>query len=236
MKRLSISIILIVSSILLYAQDFESGDLNKKSYVRIGLSTPTYNYYGFSGKTDMENRIGMFLSEINPDFQGSTITGRIGANFELGTIFPINGINVGRNMRFGINMDWFSIKAQVFNLQGSENLYNGFVATKGGLSFSYGLSKAIVFDVYGKVSMVWAGAIYYNHQDGDGNIDVFKGFLQPMYSTGINVKLAFIILGFEYEYGFLRLKNNQDTYFGNVVNDSKRTPMPGFNITFGFVF
>lgn len=236
MRKLVLSILLLLFSTFTFAQDFESGDLNKRSYIRVGLSTPTYHYYGFSGKEDMENRIGLFLKSINEDFDNTTISGRIGANFEVGTIYPLNGINIADNLRLGINIDWLSIKAQVFNLEGSQNLYNGFAATKGGLALSYGLSKAIIFDVYGKVSMVWAGGIYYNHQNGDGNIDIFRGYLQPMYSTGVNVKLAFIILGFEYEFGSLRLKNNEGVYFGNVINDSNRTPMSGFNATFGFIF
>ena len=236
MKKAFTLLVLITLSIFTFGQDFESGDLNKKSYFRFGLSTPTYTNYGFSGKSDMNQRLPAFLNEKNPDINITGVEGRIGGILEVGTIFPLNGIDIADNMRLGINVDWLALKVQSFNLNGSNNLLNGMVASKVGIAFSYGLSRAIIFDAYGKVSPVWAGAVFMNHADASGTIDTYRGFIQFMYSTGINVKLSFIMLGFEYEFGGLRLKNGDGEYFGNVVNSDKRTPLNGFNATFGFVF
>ncbi len=223
-------------SLTCFSQDFESGDINKKSYVRVGISIPSWQYYGFNGKTNMSDNISAFLYEKNPDLLNSELTGRIGGIFEIGVIFPLNSINVGDHLRFGINVDWLTLKAQVFNLQGSKNIYNGFAASKIGPSFTYAPAKAVAFDIYAKICPVWAAAIYNNHQDADGNIDVYRGFVQLMYSTGINVKLAIIMIGFEYEFGGLKLKNSGDVYYGNAKDDSNKTPMSGFNATIGFCF
>ncbi len=236
MKKVSTLFLLITFVFTSFAQDFESGDLNKKSYVKFGLSIPTYTNYGFSGRSDMEQRLPAFLNQKNPDVNVTSLDGRIGGILEVGTIFPLNGIDIADNMRLGINIDWLSIKGQVFKLNGSNNLYNAMVASKAGISFSYGLSRAVIFDVYGKVIPVWAGAVYMNHQNVEGTIDVYRGFVQFMYSTGVNVKLAFFMLGFEYEFGGLKLKNSDGTYFGNVKNTDKRSPLNGFNVSFGFVF
>lgn len=222
MRKYFIIILASIISLSTYSQDFESGDINKKSYVRVGLSTPTWNCYGYKDKNDMK--------------QNADVEGRIGAMFELGTIFPLNSINVGRNMRFGINVDWLTVRALVFNLQGSENLYNAFVASKIGPSFTYAPAKAIAIDVYGKFNMNWASGIYYNHQDADGNIDIYRGFFQPTFSTGFNVKLAIIMLGFEYDFGKVKVKNSEDDYFGNAVNTDNKTPLNSFSVTFGFTF
>mgnify|MGYP007094920352 CR=1 FL=1 len=223
-------------SFISFSQDFQSGDINKKSYVRFGLSTPSWQYYGFSGKSDMSDNISEFLYDKNPDLINSELKGRIGGIFEIGVIFPLNSINVGDHLRFGINVDWLTLKAQVFNLQGSKNIYNAFAASKIGPSFTYAPAKAIAFDIYAKICPVWAAGIYNNHQDAKSSIDVYRGFVQFMYSAGVNVKLSIIMIGFEYEFGGLKLKNSDDVYYGNVKNDSKTTPMSGFNATIGFCF
>lgn len=236
MKQITIILIACLLSLTSYSQDFESGDINKKSYVRFGYSSPTYTNYGFSGKQDMSDNLTDFINSKDPDYDISKLDSRIGAIFEIGTIFPLNSLNVGPNMRFGINVDWVTLRAHVFKLQGSQNLYNLFAASKIGPSFTYAPAKAISIDVYAKVSPIWAGAVYYNHQEGDGNIDVYRGHLQFMYSTGVNVKFAFVMLGFEYDFGGMRLKNSEGNYFGNVKNDSKKTPLNGFSATLGFSF
>ncbi len=229
-------IIAITISLTSFSQDHESGDINKKSYVRIGLSTPSWQYYGFNNKSDMTENISEFLFEKNPDLMHSELKGRIGGIFEVGMIFPLNSLNVGNHLRFGINVDWLTLKAQVFNLQGSKNIYNAFASSKIGPSFTYAPKKAIAFDVYAKINSVWASAIYNNHQDADGNIDIYRGFVQFMYSAGVNVKLAVIMIGFEYEFGSLKLKNSDSEYYGNANSNSTKTPMSGFNATVGFCF
>lgn len=236
MNKFTLLIIAIAITLTSYSQDFESGDINKKSYVRVGYSSPLYTNYGFTGKQDMSDNLDAFMVSKNADYDPKPLDSRIGAIFEIGTIFPLNKINIGSNMRFGINVDWLTVRAHVFKLEGSQNLYNLFVASKIGPSFTYAPAKAVAIDVYAKISPVWAGGVYYNHQDGDGNIDVYRGFVQLMYSTGVNVKFGFFMVGFEYDFGGMRLKNSEGTYFGNAKNDNKRTPLSGFSATIGVTF
>ena len=224
MKQIFTLLIAILLTLPSFSQDYESGDLNKKSYVRFGLATPTYKYYGFDNKNDMKDIFDLKT--------------RIGGVFEVGTIFPLNNIDIGDHLRLGINVDWISLKTHVFRLQtDNDALINYFAQSKIGLAFTYAPARAISIDVYGKVIPVWAAGIYNSYDDSNGEEDHYRGYLQFMYSTGINLKFSFIMIGFEYEFGSLRLKNDKDEYWGNVDDaDSKKTPMPGFNLTFGFSF
>lgn len=224
MKKLVIFFFAAIISISAYSQNYESGDLSKRFYLRVGLSTPTWQYYGFGNMNALKASLGA--------------ESRVGGIFEIGTIFMLNGIDVGHGIRFGINADFLSLKSQIFNLPGSENIYNFFVGSKVGPSFSYSPTKSVVFDVFAKLNPVWAGAIYKNHQDFDNGIDVYYGYVQMMYSFGINVRLSVLMLGFEYDVGGLKLKNNKfGKYWPNQSDpNNNRTPMPGFNATIGLNF
>ena len=233
MKKIFIIILSVILAFPAFSQDFESGDLNKKFYVRVGLSTPTWTYYGFKDKKEMGDVLG--------------VKSRIGGNFEVGGIFMLNGINIGNGMRFGINVDIISLKAQVLKLDAGDNIYNGFVGSKVGPSFTYAISKAIAFDVYAKINPIWASTIYNNQQNINDDFNFYYGYLQMMYSFGINVKLSIIMLGFEYDMGSLsHQNNNSDGYWDptnpNWDNETNPTmtkiknPMDGFNITIGIVF
>ncbi len=239
MKTLVTTIIAVIISLSAFSQTTESGDINKKFYIRGGLSYPTWKYYGYENANALKAGIGA--------------ESRIGGIFEIGAIFMLNGINVGPDMRFGINVDFVSFKTQIFNLPGSENLYNLFVGSKIGPSFTYAPTRALAFDVFAKLNPVWVGATYLNHQNFDNGLDVYYGYVQMMYSVGINIDLAVIYLGFEYDFGGLKLKNNDGMYFdplrpGLEPGDdplnpelkpqmgATKVPMHGFNVTFGFNF
>lgn len=233
MKKLLILIFAIIITAPLFSQDFDTGDVNKKFYVRAGLSIPNWTYYGFKDKKDIEETLG--------------VKSRIGANFEVGAIFMINAINVGHGMRFGINVDFLSLKAQVLNLDGSANIYNGFVGSKIGPSFTYAINKTIAFDVFAKINPIWGTVIYNNQQNINDDFNLYYGYLQMMYSFGINMKLSAFILGFEYDMGSLQLQNNNsDGYWDptmpgwdpefNPQMEATKVPMDGVNITIGFVF
>ncbi|MFK5856265.1 MAG: hypothetical protein QM503_09060 [Bacteroidota bacterium] len=233
MKKLCIIILSTILTLPLFSQDFESGDLNKKFYVRAGLSTPTWTYYGFKDRAALKAGLG--------------VESRIGGIFEIGGIFMLNGINVGNGMRFGINVDFVSFKTQILKLGDGENIYNGFIGSKIGPSFTYAISKAIAFDVFAKLNPVWGAAVYTNLQNIDEEFNIYYGYVQMMYSFGINVKMSVIMIGFEYDLGSLKLQNNATDGYWDPANpdwDPELNPqmtatkvaMDGFNITIGFVF
>ena len=232
MKTFITIFLAIVISLSGLSQTTDSGDLKKKFYIRGGLSFPTWTYYGFKDRNALEARLGA--------------ESRIGGIFEIGAIFMLNGINVGPNMRFGINADFLSLKTQIFNMQGSENIYNFFVGSKIGPSFTYAPTKAIAFDVFAKLNPVWVGAVYNNRQDFEG-FEYYYSYVQMMYSVGINVDLAIFYLGFEYDFGGMKLKNDKNNSYYDpanpnwnpdsvVPNSPTKVKMNGFNVTFGFNF
>ena len=59
-----------------------------------------------------------------------------------------------------------------------------------------------------------------------------------MYSFGINIRVSVLMIGFEYEIGKMALQNRAtDEYWpDNSDPNSKKTPMPGFNLTLGLNF
>lgn len=238
MKTFLTLILAVVISLSTFSQTTESGDINKKFYIRGGLSFPTWTYYGFQDRNALEAGLGA--------------KSRIGGMFEIGAIFMLNGINVGDNMRFGINVDFMSLKTQIFNLQGSENIYNAFVGSKIGPSFTYAPTKALAFDVFAKLNPIWVGAVYNNRQDLEG-FEYYYSYVQLMYSVGINVDLAVLYLGFEYDFGGMKLKNDKTGGYydpakpGGWDPDPDKIPpmtqmnptkvkMNGFNVTVGFNF
>jgi len=236
MKKIIILFIAIITTLPSFSQDFESGDINKKYYVRLGLSTPLWTYYGFQNKQALEDVL--------------SVKSRVGANFEVGAIFMLNGINIGDG--FGINVDFISFKAQVLKLEeDGANIYNGFAGSKIGPSFTYAINKAIAFDVFAKINPIWGATVYYNQQNINEDFNLYYGYLQMMYSFGFNMKLGIVMLGFEYDMGKLHLKNNNsDGYWDptysndngpwdpetNPQLEKTSVPMDGFNVTIGIVF
>ena len=225
MKKIILIFLAALFSVSVYSQDFESGDLKNKLYIRGGLSTPLWTYYGAKNMNMLKDSIG--------------VKSKIGANIEIGSIFMLNGIDLGHGLRFGINVDYLSFKAQVFRLQEGDNLYNFFVGSKIGPSFTYQPTKALAFDIYAKINPVWVGAIYNNLQNLSNNdLKYYLGYVQMMYSFGINVRVSVLMIGFEYEIGAMKVKNNYSgEYWPNLSDpNSKKTPMPGFNLTLGLNF
>lgn len=229
MKKTIIIIILVSIGLSGYCQRLNStrssnfDDIKNRFYLRGGFATPAWKYYGYSEASEL--------------MQSLNVESKIGANFEIGSIYMLNKIKLGRGARFGINVDYISFKAHVFNLPGSENLYNLFIGSKVGPSFTYMPERGLSFDIFAKLNPVWVGAVYYNHQDFEAGLDSYLGYVQLMYSFGVNVKVAFIMVGFEYEIGSLKVKNNNGDYWGNASDpNSIKTPMPGFNLTIGLSF
>ena len=223
-------LLLLTITISGYSQSFNTSsysrvdDIKNRFYFRIGFSTPAWKYYGYNDASELKTALG--------------VESKIGANFEVGSIFMLNKIRMAPGLRFGINVDYLSLKAQVFNLPGNENLYNLFIGSKVGPSLTYMPEKGLSFDIYAKLNPIWVASIYYNKQNYDSGLDTYLGYVQLMYSFGINVKLAFLVVGFEYEIGSLKVKNTTEgEYWGNASDpNSNKTPMPGFNLSLGLSF
>ena len=224
MKNAIAIILLAVTSFAVYSQD---GNLKKKTYFRIGLSIPTWKYYGIDGKSDWEDNIK-----------------RTGGIFEVGSIYMLNGIKIAPGMRIGINLDYLSLDYHRFSVSGSD-IRNNFVyvGSKIGPSFSYSPVNKLVFDTYFKFNPVWVAGNLVSFHDDNIEDELFLGFMGIKYSVGLNVRYSLLMLGFEFNPGFAKLRyydtaENKltDDYMGNDDDNGDKTPVPGFNITLGLSF
>lgn len=220
-------LILLVSTIFTSAAFSQEGNLKKQFYIRVGASIPTWKYYGLDERNDFPDN-----------------TKRIGGIFEAGSIYMLNGIKLANGMRIGINVDYLSLGINRFSFE--ENFTNNlvFFGSKIGPSFSYSPVNHLVFDTYVKFNPVWA-AINFDKSDASGvENDLYIGFMGIKYSVGINVRYSVLMLGFEFNPGYAKLRyydkeENKLTkeYMGRAdETEGNKTPVPCYNLTLGFSF
>jgi hypothetical protein len=221
MKKLLALVLLISTALAVYAQD---GNLKKQTYLRIGYSLPSWKYFGNTDK-----------SEWVDDAK------RMGGVFEVGNIFMLNGIKLSPGMRLGINVDYMSVSYHRFSSKAEdakENLV--FIGSKIGPSFSYSPVDRLVFDAFFKFNPVWVAADI--QTEGDEK-DFFLGYMGIKYGFGLNVRYSVLMLGFEINPGFVKMKwfddeenSFSDFYRGNDTDNGKKTNAPGINFTVGLSF
>ena len=221
MKKLLALVLLVSTALAVYTQD---GNLKKQTYLRIGYSLPTWKYFGLTDKSDWGD-----------DFK------RIGGVFEVGNIFMLNGIKLSPGMRLGINIDYLSVNYHRFSNEAvtfKENIV--FVGSKIGPSFSYSPVDRLVFDAFFKFNPVWVAADIASQGDEK---DFFMGFLGIKYGVGLNVRYSVLMLGFEINPGFVKMKlydeeenSFTDEYRSNATDNGKKTNAPGINFTVGLSF
>jgi hypothetical protein len=224
MKKAIAIILLAATSFAVFSQD---GNLKKQTYFRFGLSVPTWKYYGFDGKSD-------FSDDLK----------RTGGLFEVGHIYMLNKIKIANGMRIGINVDFLSLDYHRFSVKSTKYSSNFvYVGSKIGPSFSYSPVNKLVFDTYFKFNPVWVAGNVALYNDENMEDDLFLGFMGIKYSVGLNVRYSILMVGFEFNPGFAKLKyydktENKltDTYMSNADDNGDKTPVPGFNITLGLSF
>ncbi len=224
MKKVLISLLLLTIMFAVFSQD---GNLKKQTYFRIGLSSPSWKYFGSDGKSDWNDNMK-----------------RIGGLFEMGNIFMLNSLKIAPDMRLGINVDYLSVNYHKFSESESDYNMNFFYfGSKIGPSFSYSPVSKLVFDVYAKINPVWvAGSVWAYHDDLIDD-DFFMGFMGIKWSVGLNVRYSLLMLGFEFNPGYAKFKyydseENEftDEYLGNMNDNKDTTPVPAMNFTIGISF
>ncbi|RLD57196.1 MAG: hypothetical protein DRI97_05865 [Bacteroidetes bacterium] len=226
MKKTSLTILVLSISILTLAQSsgdvenqsLNSGDLENQFYFRFGYSQPTTSYLGVDDN----------------DFWDSF--SRVGGVFELGHIFIINKAALSDGLRLGINVDYaeFSYHQLSYSLEDFDiGLLK--ISSKIGPSLSYSPAEHLVFDVFVKAKIPWVAGIAIISEVDEEYYLAKPGF---GVATGINVRYRFLMLGFEYNSDNMKFENQDHPgqYFGNVGDDSDKTPMPSLSFTFGFSF
>jgi len=225
MKK-SISVLLLLATfVATFAQE---GDLKKQTYFRFGFSLPTWKYYGLDGKDEWPDEMK-----------------RVGGLFEVGGIFMLNSIKMAPGMRLGINADYLSIDFHRLSIESDfGNISNNlvFVGSKIGPSFSYSPVNNLVFDAYFKFNPVWAAGDFNSFPNEDEN-EFYLGFMGIKYSVGMNVRYSILMMGFEFNPGFVKLRRYDqdeteltDEYLSNADDNGKRTPVPAIHFTIGLSF
>jgi hypothetical protein len=109
------------------------------------------------------------------------------------------------------------------------------LASKIGPSLSYSPAPHLVFDLFVKAKIPWVAGIATVTSELD---DVYLGTPGIGIATGMNIRYRFLMLGFEFNSDRMKFENQDipGEYFGSLSDDGDKTPMPGFNFTFGFSF
>lgn len=222
MKRTSIIILALSISFLTLAQSSEvsSGDLDNKFYFRFAYSHAATSYIGVD---DVE-----FWDYFN----------RAGGVFEIGHIFIIDQAALGDGLRLGINVDYAEFSYhQLTEIDAEVDFAVGLLklASKVGPSLSYSPAEHLVFDVFFKAKIPWVAGIALWSDEVD---EVFLANPAIGFATGINVRYRFLMLGFEFNSDKMKFESQDypGEYFGNVSDDSNKTPMPSFSFSLGFCF
>ena len=158
----------------------------------------------------------------------------------MGQIFILNSIPLSDGLRLGINADYAEFSYHQLSSRTTEDALGIFkLSSKVGPSISYSPIKNLVFDAFIKAKIPWVAGLAIV-EDGSVNYDEgYAGTLGFGFSTGINVRYRFIMVGFEYNKDSMKLENidAKGEYFGNASDfDEEKTPMPCVNFTFGFCF
>ncbi len=109
------------------------------------------------------------------------------------------------------------------------------LASKIGPSLSYSPAEKLVFDVFVKAKIPWVGGIAIVTDEVD---EVFLAKPGIGIATGINVRYRFLMIGFEYNSDNMKFESQDypGEYFGNMSDDSDKTPMPSLSFSLGFCF
>ena len=103
------------------------------------------------------------------------------------------------------------------------------------VSVSFRPSSRLIIDVFVKAKMTWIAGIVPWTNEVD---DVYLAKPGVGIATGLNIRYALFMLGFEFNSDNLKYESNDypGSYFGNFSDDSDKTPMPSFSFSIGVCF
>jgi len=227
MKKIAILFTLVLIVTATYAQR----DYDNEFYFRFGYSNPSWQTYGMN-ESDWENGFS-----------------KRGAMFEIGTIFMLNFIQMPDNIRLGINVDYLTIYGhQFYNKNYSfENGMNSIrfdvinfrVGSKVGPSFTFSPSKKVAFDFYVKANIAWLTETALIYDEDIEDSDWYQSIGAVGLSTGANIRLGIVMLGFEYNTisPKLEYEDVSGEYLGDANDpDSDKSTLPSVNFSIGLSF
>jgi len=211
MKKLTVLLVLACLATSSFSQG--TGDLENQFYIRLGLSQPTKSYLDVYDISDWHD------------------ISRIGGVFELGSIFMFNSMPLANDLRLGLNVDYLEFTYHNFKFtsfdsgwgtDASNQIHVLKLASNIGPSISYSPVTDLVLDAFANIKCMWFG--YINEHIEFRNSD-YLGYFGIGYKIGFNVRYRILMAGFEFSKDKIKF---EDT--------SEGTPLPCFNITFGFSF
>jgi hypothetical protein len=223
MKKLTI----LFYAVLISSVAFTQGSIDNEVYFRFGYSSPSWKQFGGT-KTEWQ------------DFEFK----KKGFMGEVGTIFMLKSIPLPDGMAIGVNADYLSVYWHQFTREtgGSKIDFRTLrLDSKVGPSFTYSPVNNIAFDVYVKADINWfTGTVQTENDDAD-EADVYGDFFAIGLSTGINVRLSVVMLGFEFNTISPKLENMDvsGTYLGNFIDQNDngdKSKMPSMTFSLGFSF
>ncbi len=220
MKKLTI----LLAAVLISTAAFSQGGVENQFYFRFGYSIPSWKQFGAT-KDDWSD-----------DMKKKGFMG------ELGSIFMLNSIPMPDGMAIGINVDYLSFYWHQFSYDRSNSTMD--IATlrvdsKVGPSFTYCLTDKIAFDAYVKADISWITATAFVYDDDADDADGYGKIGAVGLSTGINVRLSVVMLGFEFNTISPKLEDvdNAGEYLGNINDrNSDKSPLPSITFSLGFSF
>jgi len=220
MKKLAI----LLTVVLITSSAFAQGSIENQFYFRFGYSIPSWKQFGATEddwRDDMKKK----------GFMG-----------EIGSIFMLKSIPLPEGMAIGINVDYLSVYWHQFSYDASNSSMD--IATlradsKVGPSFTYSPVEKIAFDAYVKADISWITATAFVYDDDADDADGYGKIGAVGLSTGINVRLSVVMLGFEFNTISPKLEDvdNAGDYLGNVNDEnSDKSPLPSYTFSLGFSF
>ena len=226
MKKLTI----LLAAALISTAAFPQGSIDNEVYFRFGYSMPSWKQFGGT-KTDWT------------DYQFK----RKGFMGEVGTIFMLKSIPFPDGMALGINADYLSVYWHQFtsnDLFGSKIDFRTIrLDSKVGPSFTYSPVNNVAFDVYVKADINWVTGTVYTEDDDTDTAETYLKVGAIGLSTGINVRLSVVMLGFEFNTLSPKLENTDPDvsgdYLGNFIDDNDngdKSKLPSMTFSLGFSF
>ncbi|MBN2648410.1 MAG: hypothetical protein JXR50_01570 [Prolixibacteraceae bacterium] len=235
MKKILFTTLCFCLALLSVAQ--EQGIDSKKTYLKIGMSSLGANIFGLNDGPDKNMKKKAFEDlKINA------------YNFEFGSLYGINMIELGDQFQVGIDVNYLTVN--FFQLAeedetDAEKVSNFAIGSAIGPVFTYAPTNSIELDAFFKVNPTWiAGNIDSSNDQKYG----YLGFEGMKYKIGFNARFDILMLSAEFNPGYAVLQDwdYSDEYLGNIGEQddksipsdewSKKTPTPLFNFSIGLCF
>nr|MDA3817707.1 hypothetical protein [Prolixibacteraceae bacterium] len=195
MKRFLITTMLFCLVLLSAAQ--EQGIDSKRFYLKAGISGIGPNFYGLNDAPD-DN----FRKEVLKNTKINAY------NFEVGSLFGIDMIDLGDQYQVGIDVNYLTVNyvslSQSYDNEPDEDHSFFEIGSAIGPVFTYAPTKSFELDVFFKLNPTWISGDVISYGDQPMGYLGFKGM---KYKMGLNARFDFLMLSAEFNPGYTVLQD-----------------------------